>query len=86
MGESMDSELKPCPFCGATVVEVTNACTLEMCINYDQIDCPEYENTGSCYYTVCCDVNRGGCGASGGYSRTELGAVEKWNARRHSPL
>lgn len=77
----MENTLKPCPFCGAATVEVTDACTLEMCMNYDQIECSAYEGTGSCYYTVCCNVNKGGCGAAGGFSETKPGAVEKWNNR-----
>lgn len=32
------------------------------------------------YYAVC-DYNKGGCGASSGYCRTEEEAIEAWNRR-----
>lgn len=79
----MENTLKPCPFCGSiAALTMTDAYALEMCMNSDQIECPAYEGTGSCCcYTVCCDVNNGGCGAAGGFSETKPGAVEKWNNR-----
>ena len=33
------------------------------------------------YKTVVCNVNKGGCGASGGYYPTESEAIEAWNRR-----
>ena len=66
--------LKPCPFCGKQVALIDNCHELEDCENFERC-----EATG--YYAVVCDVNEGGCGASGGYARTEQEAVAAWNRR-----
>jgi Lar family restriction alleviation protein len=68
------SELKSCPFCGKQVALIDNCHELEDCENFERC-----EATG--YYAVVCDVNEGGCGASGGYARTEQEAVAAWNRR-----
>ncbi len=79
-----DIELKPCPFCGANVAELTNAHDLEECGNFEDENCPceQYEDCGACgYHTIVCNVNNGGCGASSGYFSTEELAIKAWNRR-----
>lgn len=67
------SELKPCPFCGRQNIELDSSKELE-----------EYENFEEChseYYTLVCDWNKGGCGASSGFYPTIKEAIEAWNRR-----
>ena len=33
------------------------------------------------YKTICCNVNKGGCGAASGYAIYEALMIEKWNMR-----
>lgn len=79
----MTKELKPCPFCGASMLEITNAHDLEECANFADESCPceNYEDVGCSYFTVVCNVNKGGCGASSGYYETEEKAIAAWNRR-----
>ena len=77
-------ELKPCPFCGGEVAEITNAHELEDCASFESEGCPceLYEDSGFCsLYSIVCSMNRGGCGSSSGYFSTEEKAVEAWNRR-----
>ena len=77
-------KLKPCPFCGKRVAELTNARELEDCANFEQEECPceSFENAGECgLKTIVCNVQNGGCGASAGYWFTDEGAVAAWNRR-----
>ena len=67
-------ELKSCPSCGGKKLIITNCIELEECNNFEECEC------NPCY-TVCCDFNQGGCGASGGYYQTESEAIEAWNRR-----
>lgn len=82
--------LKPCPICGKSVTEITNAQMLENCANFDLEDCPckqfeyaEYaEYAEPCaYYAVVCDYSKGGCGCTGGFRITSEEAAEAWNRR-----
>ena len=70
----MTEKLLPCPFCGKQVALIDNCHELEDCENFERC-----ESTG--YYAVVRDVNEGGCGASGGYARTEHEAISAWNRR-----
>lgn len=76
-------KLKPCPFCNAKAVNITNAHELEECANFDYDNCPcnEFESSPCGYYTVVCNVNCGGCGASSGYFPTAGEAINAWNRR-----
>lgn len=70
-------ELKSCPFCGKTVA---NCCTVAECDMTD-FDSADYIYN-SMHYTVVCNYNKGGCGAScGGYHSNEESAIEAWNRR-----
>ena len=74
----MSEELKRCPHCGKTdTLEFTDCIEAEGCQNYE---CFHMEP----YVCVVCNVNKGGCGASGGYAPSEEEAVEKWNRRAQS--
>lgn len=67
-------ELKPCPFCGGEKLIITDCIELEDCNNFEKC---EYEP----YYTVCCDFNQGGCGATTGFCLNKQEAIEAWNRR-----
>lgn len=79
----MNEELKPCPFCGGNMVEVTNAHDLEECANFEDEVCPceRYETVDCSYFTVLCNMNKGGCGATSGYYETKEKAIAAWNRR-----
>lgn len=77
----MAYSIKPCPFCGNSV---SPAIYDENLLN--SCDCV----TDNPYYAVVCSINEPpypvpnwekGCGASGGFAKTELGAVNLWNLR-----
>lgn len=79
-----DIELKPCPFCGGRMLEITSMRDLEECGNFEHesCHCEQYEKPGNCgYITIVCNKNKGGCGAASGYYVTEGKAVEAWNRR-----
>lgn len=75
--------LKPCPFCDAKTAIITNAHELEECSNFDYYNCPcnKFESNPCNYYTIVCNVNNGGCGASTGYFLTKQKAIKAWNRR-----
>ena len=67
-------ELKPCPFCGGEKLIIKSCRELK-----------EYNNFEKCeyipYYTVCCNLKKGGCGAKSGYRPNRGEAIEAWNRR-----
>ncbi len=69
------AELRECPCCGKTdTVGLTDCHELQECKNFEC--CESYG-----YVCIVCDVNKGGCGASGGYAQTADEAAQKWNRR-----
>lgn len=79
-----ESKLKPCPFCGKRVAEISDAHELAECGNFEAEECPceSFENAVECgLKIVVCNVQRGGCGASSGYCLTREQAVYEWNRR-----
>ena len=70
----MSKEIKPCPFCGLNVANVTTCAQLEDCENFETCNDAEF-------YCVVCDATKGGCDASGGYRQTWNEAIESWNRR-----
>ena len=73
-----------CPHCGSIeAVEFGDLKEEEWCANcYDEYKCPCYAEDTTCngVYVVC-SVNRGGCGATGGFGWNEETAVKNWNRR-----
>ena len=66
----MSEELKPCPFCGSSKIEVTVATIPEEALS------DELESDHKSYAVVCLDC--GGCGVS---EDTEGAAITAWNKR-----
>lgn len=68
------TDLKRCPFCGKSVAHISTYQEIEGCENFEVCnDCD--------YVAVICDFNKGGCGASSGFRRTEKEAIDLWNRR-----
>lgn len=67
-------ELKSYPFCGKSVTDITSCVEVEGCEHFETCD---YDG----YFCIVCDVNKGGCGASGGYAKNKEKSIEKWNNR-----
>ena len=69
--------MKPCPFCGGTKLFVGTIAEIEM-----QDEDHEDFAFNRQLYSVVCDYQEGGCGASvGGCRRSEQEAIEAWNRR-----
>lgn len=79
------SEIKfePCPFCGCNVAILTTAKELEYCKKFEDEECACFEfGEGNCnLYTVVCNYQEGGCGASCGYFTDSEKAIKRWNTR-----
>lgn len=75
------SELLSCPFCGKSVAVIMD--DYGECLERwgDEFDESGLEATD--YKAVVCSFSDGGCGASGGWRKTEEEAVEAWNRRAH---
>ena len=68
-------ELKPCPFCGKTdTLTIVSCVELGECRNFERCKLDSYK-------TICCDVNKGGCGATSGYTMDESLIIKNWNRR-----
>ena len=67
----MQTDLKPCPFCGRT----------DKLVFYETVQ--EFDDCKIHQYTIYCDASgdKTGCGASCGYQRTKEEAIEAWNRR-----
>ena len=76
-------DLKPCPFCGKSVAEMSDAKDCESCANFENEDaCPAYETMDPCPWKfVVCSCDKGGCGASSGWKLNVEAAIEAWNRR-----
>ena len=75
------SELLPCPFCGKDVAVIMDDYSECLELWGDEFDESGLEAT-DCKAVVCSFLD-GGCGASGGWRKTEEEAVEAWNRRAH---
>ena len=75
----MSEKIIPCPFCGKTDPVGVFLHSQIVCLDdlYDDL----YDED---YFAVCCDAQKGGCGAVGGYCETKEEAIEKWNRRSGS--
>lgn len=76
----LEEKLKPCPFCGNNKVHIATSSEMNNCSErggYNESTMEEIPTV-----TVVCNVNKGGCGATGGYSRIRKEAIKKWNARK----
>ena len=71
----MSEKLNPCPFCGKTDPVGVFLHSQIVCLDdlYDED-----------YFAVCCDAQKGGCGAVGGYKEERGDAIDVWN--RRAPL
>ena len=70
-----EEELKPCPFCGKSVASITSCVEVEGCEKFETCE-------HDIFRCVVCDVNHGGCGASGGYYPNADEAITAWNRRK----
>ena len=66
----MDKELKPCPFCGSTTAP-------KMFTQEELWD----EKFSMDLYTICCQMDAGGCGATCGFHWSAEKTIERWNRR-----
>lgn len=64
---NIDRHVKRCPICN----KINSVCL----IRTHSID-------NACSYTVSCDIEKGGCGASGGSTMSAETAIDIWNMRR----
>ena len=81
-------KLDVCPFCGKSdTLMFTNAADEEACVKAENGDCCcDFEPNGCAMVAVVCSVNKGGCGASSGYSTTLKNAAKRWNRRYNAGL
>lgn len=79
----MELDLKRCPFCGNSAVELHTARALKECANCANEElCPEFEVADNCrVFLIVCDALQGGCGAATGYYDKINEAVKAWNKR-----
>lgn len=72
-----ERELLPCPFCGhKTAPKMTDS---------EEYYGEFFDDSSDVFFAVICDASKpksiGGCGAAGGFARTEEEAIAKWNLR-----
>ena len=74
MDNSVGIKLKRCPFCGKRkATTIVNQFELK--------DCPEPDEDVIKRYTVVCDHDKGGCGATCGFRSSREVAALFWNTR-----
>ena len=74
-------KINPCPFCGnARATVVTSCIDLETCGCFESCS-NRIDDIEGIYLTVVCNVNKGGCGATSGFSLDKDDAISKWNGR-----
>ena len=66
------NQLKPCPFCGNTDLELTP---------YADADWVSHEDCDDEGFFVICNVNSNGCGATSGWKLEETDVIDLWNQR-----
>ena len=66
--------LQKCPFCGMDVQELYSTKQ-----DFEEAFGKEFDGVNR--FTVVCDFNRNGCGATCGYHDTVADAVGRWNTR-----
>ena len=82
MREVKGYQLRACPYCGKDVADFATAKEEEECKWFDDDErCDAYAYNGCPCKKIVCNAQKGGCGASTGYSWSEEDAVERWNRR-----
>ena len=72
--------LEPCPFCGgeAEIIDEHDEYIAKWGEPFDEW---EFGTASYWYKAVVCCVDKGGCGAIGGWRKTEAEAIKAWNTR-----
>ena len=70
-------KIEACPFCGST--------TAPQLFTWTQINGADEGKDRIAEWAVCCDIQMGGCGATGPYYLTQDRAIKKWNRRTTQP-
>ena len=72
--EEVLPKIKSCPFCGSAIApRIFSA--------YDAFPEGMLKSSIEEHWSIICDANDGGCGASGRYCTSKVKAVEEWNKR-----
>lgn len=66
-------QLQRCPFCGMDVAEIYSS--------HQSLEEDGIEPFGANKFTIVCNFNRKGCGATCGYHDDISSAVARWNTR-----
>ena len=74
---TMQNELKRCPFCGGKyTVNLSDSSECSSCVDEPPCDGCNWKK-----YLIVCNVHLGGCGAASGLYDTKEEAIEAWNRR-----